>query len=115
MGFVKKTLNYVTEPLTGAKAAAKAQQQAAEVQAAAIRASSEAASRAAQESAAQAATAQAGIAARNAAVGAASDALATPLDAPDIQLSPTATESAGTSARKRRAQFGIGVNTGVNI
>ena len=107
MGFIRK--------VTGQQAAIDAQQRAAEQQAAAVKASSEAAAKAARDSAAQAATSQAAAAARNAAVGAASDSLALPMENPDIQISGPVPASAGETTRKRKAAFGVGVDTGVNI
>ena len=107
MGFIRK--------VTGQQAQMDAAQRAADQQAASLKASSEQAAKVARDSAQQAATAQAAAAARNAAVGAASDALEVPLDNPDVQLSGPAPVSAGETARKRKATFGVGANTGVNI
>lgn len=107
MGFVRK--------ITGQQAQMDAAQRAADQQAAAIKASSEQAARASRDAAQQAAQAQAAAAARNAAVGAASDALEVPLDNPDVQLAGPVPVSAGEATRKRKATFGVGVNTGVNI
>lgn len=107
MGFVRK--------ITGQQASIDAQQRAADMQAAAIKASSEQAAKAARDSATQATASQAAAAARNAAVGAASDSLATPMDNPDIQLGGPAPLAAGQTTRKRKAAFGVGMDSGVNI
>ena len=112
MGFVSK----VVGKLTGADKAAKATEQAARVQAEAIQQSSAAASKAARESAAHATRLQEDAAARNAAAGAAADALSVPLENPDIQLGGVSTDSSSATSRKRRQVFGVGsAGAGVNI
>lgn len=112
MGFVRQA----AAKLTGADIQADAMERSANAQADAVKASAEQSAKTAQESAAQAARLQESAAARNAAQGAASDALNKPLDNPDVQLAGPQEQSAAGTARKRRGSFGIGTSgTGVNI
>lgn len=113
MGFVSK----VVGSITGANKAAKAQEEAARVQAEAIRASAATAASSAREAAAQSARQQEAIASRNAAEGAANDALSQPLEVADVQLEAVGgiSSSAAANAKKRRQSFGIGSSSGVNI
>lgn len=111
MGFIGKAV----AKLTGADDAAKATREAAEKQAEATRKASETAAASARESAAQMSRQQELQAGRNAAEGAAADALSKPMEVADVQLDePTGSSSAGT-ARKKRATFGTGYSSGVNI
>lgn len=112
MGFIKKVVGEVT----GANAAADQAERSAYDQAAATRAAAESSAKAAQEAAAQSARQQEATVARMAANAAAADAVNTPLDNPDVQLTLPQTTSAAATSRKKRATFGIGAsNTGVNI
>lgn len=112
MGFIRQT----AAKLTGADIQADAADRGATAQADATRQAAEASSKAAQESAAQSARLQEQAAARNAAQGAAADAINTPLDNPDVQLSGPQDQSAAATTRKRRSAFGVSsAGTGVNI
>lgn len=113
MGFIQKWV----AKTTGADQAADATERGAEQQAQAIRDSATKAAQQAQEAAAQTARAQEASAARNAAEGAAADAMARPMENPDVQIGvATGGQSAAGTARRRRAQFGMGGgNSGVNI
>ncbi len=81
-----------------------------------VRESAERAAAASQEAARQASRQQEDAAKRQAAEGAATDALNKPMENPDINLTGAPTESAAGASRKKRQAFGVGsANTGVNI
>ena len=113
------TVRWLTDPVgaykaKGDEAKANADRQNAEMQAKATRDASERAAAAARESAVQAGQQQTANAARDAAQGAAQDILSKPMENVDVQLA-TSTDSAAGAARKKRASFGTGYSSGVNI
>lgn len=111
MGLVKQ----VVSKLTGADVQADAAERAAQQQADATRAAAQSAASAATEQAAQAARSMETQSARAAATAAASDAAATPVENPDVNIENTGGASASGVARARRAKFGTGTSGGVSI
>lgn len=111
MGFIRQSV----AKLTGADVQADAAERGAEAQAQATRASARSAANAANEQAAQASRAMETQAARSAATAAASDAAATPVENPDVNIENTGRASASGVARARRAKFGTGTIGGVSI
>ena len=111
MGFIRQSV----AKLTGADVQADAVERGAEAQAQATRAAAQAAATAANEQAAQASRAMETQAARSAATAAASDAAATPVENPDVNIENTGGASASGVARARRAKFGTGTSGGVSI
>ena len=111
MGFVRQSI----AKITGADVQADAAERGAEAQAQATRAAAQSASLAANEQAAQASRAMETQAARSAATAAASDAAATPVENPDVNIENTGRASASGVARARRAKFGTGTIGGVSI
>ena len=111
MGFVRQSI----AKITGADVQAGAAERAAQQQADATRASAQSAANAANEQAAQASRAMETQAARSAATAAASDAAATPVENPDVNIENTGRASASGVARARRAKFGTGTSGGVSI
>ena len=111
MGFVRQSI----AKITGADVQADAAERAAQQQADATRASAQSAANAANEQAAQASRAMETQAARSAATAAASDAAATPVENPDVNIENTGRASASGVARARRAKFGTGTSGGVSI
>lgn len=111
MGFIRQSV----AKLTGADVQADIATRQADEQAQAVRAASEAAAKATQEQAAQAAKLQEAATARAVAQAAAADKAETPIQSPDVQLTPNVGSAIG-NARKKRQSFGIGAGgTGVNI
>jgi hypothetical protein len=111
MGFVGKAV----AQLTGADKAANATRDAANAQAAATQQASQLASASALESAAQATRQQQLQASRDSAVGAAADSMSKPTAVPDVQLAGPQDASAAGTARLKRATYGTGYQSGVNI
>ena len=111
MGFIRQSI----AKITGADVQADAAERGAEAQAQATRAAAQSASLAANEQAAQASRSMETQAARSAATAAASDAAATPVENPDVNIENTGKASASGAARARRAKFGTGTSGGVSI
>ena len=109
MGFIRESVS----KLTGADIQADQARRNAQDQADATTRSAQAASKAAQEQAAQASRSMESSAARAAAQAAAADAASTPVENPDVSVAPQ--DGVSTSAKARRAKFGIGSSGGVSI
>lgn len=120
---VGKDLAYVYNPLAaeveqGNQGVERDARAAVERQAEAVRKSAQQAAKQAQEAVAQSTRQQEQAAARNAAEGAAADALNKPLENADVQIGgPVNTgQSSSAASRKRRQTFGVGSSgSGVQI